>query len=127
MHHKPPWQSKTPLSSRSALRTTSKKIWSWSSTTALLRSIFETYEIDQQFHELIILASGNRTAIRVYKNLNSHSYATYLFGKQPRIQTINGILEHRAIYESMKAGNVDQVRHLLNSHLENAQKRSVSL
>ena len=23
---------------------------------------FETYEIDQQFHELIILASGNRTA-----------------------------------------------------------------
>ena len=89
---------------------------------------FETYEIDQQFHELIILASGNRTAIRVYKNLNSHSYATYLFGKQPRIQTINGILEHRAIYESMKAGNVDQVRHLLNSHLENAQKKiSLSL
>ena len=37
---------------------------------------FETYEIDQQFHELIILASGNRTALRVYKNLNSHSYAT---------------------------------------------------
>ena len=89
---------------------------------------FETYEIDQQFHELIILVSGNRTAIRVYKNLNSHSYATYLFGKQPRIQTINGILEHRAIYESMKAGNVDQVRHLLNSHLENAQKKiSLSL
>lgn len=89
---------------------------------------FETYEIDQQFHELIVLASGNRTAIRVYKNLNSHAYATYLFGKQPRIQTINGILEHRAIYESMKAGNVDQVRHLLNSHLENARKKiSLSL
>lgn len=89
---------------------------------------FETYEIDQQFHELIILASGNRTALRVYKNLNSHAYATYLFGKQPRIQTINGILEHRAIYESMKAGNVDQVCHLLNSHLENARKKiSLSL
>ena len=81
---------------------------------------FETYEIDQQFHELIILASGNRTALRVY--------ATYLFGKQPRIQTINGILEHRAIYESMKAGNVDQVCHLLHSHLENARKKiSLSL
>lgn len=78
--------------------------------------------------QLIILSSGNRTALRIYKNLNSHSYATYLFGKQPRIQTINGILEHRAIYESMKAGNVDQVCRLLHAHLENARKKiSLSL
>lgn len=84
---------------------------------------FRTYELDQQFHELFILSSGNSTALRIYKSLNSHSYAAYLFGKQPRPQTINGILEHQAIYKSMQEGNLEMVRSLLESHIENARKK----
>ena len=84
---------------------------------------FRTYEMDQQFHELFILASGNRAALRVYKGLNTHSSATYLFGKQPRPQTINGILEHQAIYESMREGAVGPVCDQIKFHIENARNK----
>ena len=84
---------------------------------------FRTYELDQQFHELFILSSGNRTALRVYKGLYSHSYAAYLYGKQPRVQTINGILEHKEIYESMRESNTQHVCDLLRSHIENARNK----
>ena len=84
---------------------------------------FRTYELEQQFHELFILSSGNSSALRIYKGLNSHSYAAYLFGKQPRPQTINGILEHQAVYQAMKDGDVEAVRSLLESHIENARKK----
>lgn len=84
---------------------------------------FRTYEKDQQFHELLILSSGNRTALRMYKSLNTHSYAAYLFGKQPHHQTINGIVEHRNIYESMQSGDVDKVCTLIRSHVENAREK----
>lgn len=84
---------------------------------------FRTYELDQKFHELFILSSGNRTALRVYKGLYSHSYAAYLYGKQPRVQTINGILEHQEIYRSMLEGNTEKVCDLLHSHIENARNK----
>lgn len=84
---------------------------------------FRTYELDQKFHELFILSSGNRTALRVYKGLYSHSYAAYLYGKQPKVQTINGILEHQEIYQSMRAGENDRVCSLLHSHIENARNK----
>lgn len=84
---------------------------------------FRTYELDQQFHELFILSSGNSAALRIYKGLHSHSYAAYLFGKQPRPQTVNGILEHQAIYNAMQEGDVEAVRGLLESHIENARKK----
>lgn len=84
---------------------------------------FQTYEMDRQFHELFILASGNRIALRVYNGLNTHAYATYLFHKQPRPQTINGILEHQTIYNSMLAGDVDQVCSQIKAHIENARNK----
>lgn len=79
--------------------------------------------MDRQFHELFILASGNRIALRVYNNLNTHAYATYLFRKQPRPQTINGILEHQTIYNSMLAGDVNQVCSQIKAHIENARNK----
>ena len=84
---------------------------------------FRTYALDQKFHELFILSSGNRTALRVYSGLYSHSYAAYLYGKQPRAQTISGILEHQEIYRTMLDGDAQKVRVLLQSHIENARKK----
>jgi len=82
-----------------------------------------TYEMDQQFHELLMIAGGNRAALRFYKSLNSHSYAAYLFGKQPRTQTINGILEHQSIFEAMLNGDVPSVCSQIESHIQNARKK----
>lgn len=93
--------------------------WKYSTT----EDYFLTYELDRQFHELLILASGNQTALRTYNGLNSHSFANYLYGRQPRSQTVNGILEHRAMYEAMRAGEVEQLRAQIRGHIENARNK----
>ncbi len=96
-----------------------KMAWSYNTP----EEYFRTYELDRQFHELLILASGNQTALRTYRGLNSHVFATYLFGRQPRSQTVNGILEHRAMYESMCAGDVEQLKSQVRVHVENAREK----
>lgn len=84
---------------------------------------FRTYELDRQFHELLILASGNQTALRTYRGLNAFVYSTYLFGRQPRSQTVNGILEHQMIYESICTGNMEQLEAQIRAHVENARNK----
>lgn len=84
---------------------------------------FHTYEMDQKFHELYILSSGNQAALRSYKSLNTHTYAAYLFGKQPRSKTVEGIEEHQAIYDAMRSGAVKEVQRLVSIHNENARAK----
>lgn len=84
---------------------------------------FRTYELDRQFHELLILASGNQTALRTYQGLNPFVYANFLFGRQPRSQTVNGILEHQAMYESIRMGDVEQLQAQIRGHVENARNK----
>lgn len=83
---------------------------------------FRAYAMDQHFHELYIMSSGNHTALRTYQGLNTHAYATYLFGKQPQEKTVAGILEHRRIYESLKEGNATEAEKQLTIHSKNARE-----
>lgn len=81
---------------------------------------FKTYEIDRQFHELFIFASGNKTALRIYKGLNTHAYAASLYHRQPKDQTVEGIREHRQIYEALRAGDEASALRLIRLHHQNA-------
>jgi DNA-binding GntR family transcriptional regulator len=82
----------------------------------------KTYSLDQQFHELFVMASGNHTALRMYKLLNTHAYSTYLYGKQPKEKTVSGILEHQCIYKAVKSGDVSELQRHLSIHAENARE-----
>ena len=84
---------------------------------------FQTYELDQQFHELYILASGNQAALRTYKSLNTHTYAAFLFGKQPKEKTVDGVKEHQMIYQAMLNGDVEEVRRCVELHNKNARTK----
>jgi DNA-binding GntR family transcriptional regulator len=84
------------------------------------KDFLNTYSLDQQFHELFILAGGNNTALRMYRLLNTHAYSTYLYGKQPREKTVSGILEHQCIYDAVKAGDAAELRNQLDIHTRNA-------
>ncbi len=84
---------------------------------------FKTYEIDKQFHELFIFASGNKSALRIYKSLNTHAYAASLYGKQPKDKTVEGIQEHKKIYEAICAGDQKSVIELIQLHHENARTK----
>lgn len=80
------------------------------------------YRLDQEFHGLYIRCSGNSKAIQVYGSLNTHSYSTYLYNKQPRAKTIEGVLEHREIFESLCQGDEEQARKYLELHSKNARE-----
>ena len=94
-----------------------KLAWSYDSP----EEYFQTYDLDRQFHELLILASGNQTTLRIYRGLNSFVYSTYLFGRQPRSQTVSGILEHQAMYGSIRTGELEQLKTQIRAHVENAR------
>ena len=84
---------------------------------------FHIYEEDQQFHELYILSSGNQAALRTYKSLNTHTYAAYLFRKQPIPKTVEGIEEHESIYHAMLAGDEAAVARFIRVHNQNAREK----
>ncbi len=80
------------------------------------------YRLDQQFHRMYLVCGGSRKALQVFDSLNSHIYATYLFDRQPREKTISGALEHRAVYEAILAGNLEELLSLLELHNKNARE-----
>ena len=84
---------------------------------------FRTYELDQQFHELYITASGSQTALQMYRQLNTHTYAAYLLGKQPRGKTVEGIEEHQDMYRAMREGDAEALRQQVKRHNENARTK----
>jgi DNA-binding GntR family transcriptional regulator len=89
---------------------------------ATVQDFLDNYSMDRHFHELFILASGNHLALRMYRLLNTHTYATHLYGRQPKEKIINGILEHRCIYDAVKAGNVSDLQNQLTVHTRNARE-----
>ncbi len=80
------------------------------------------YRLDQQFHRMYLMCGGSRKALQVFDSLNSHIYATYLFNRQPREKTVGGVLEHRAIYEAVLAGKLEELLMLLDLHSKNAHE-----
>ena len=84
---------------------------------------FQTYELDRQFHELYMTASGSQAAVQMYRQLNTHTYAAYLFGKQPRDKTVEGIQEHEDMYRAMQAGDADELCRQVRRHNENARAK----
>ena len=87
-----------------------------------IEDFLNTYSLDQQFHELFILAGGNHTASRAYGLLNTHIYSPWLYGKQPKEKTISGIQEHHCIYDAIKTGDVDELQKQLDIHTQNARE-----
>lgn len=80
------------------------------------------YKLDHDFHELYLKCSGNQKAVQVFNTLNSHVYSTYLYGKQPRAKTIEGIKEHRMIYDALCEKDEGKARRYIELHLNNAKE-----
>jgi DNA-binding GntR family transcriptional regulator len=92
-------------------------------TYATAKEFLAVYELDQQFHELYIISSGNHTALRAYRGLNTHNYALSLYNRQPQEKTVEGILEHRRIYDALRQGDAGEVEKQLAVHDRNAREK----
>lgn len=81
------------------------------------------YKLDHDFHELYLASSGNKKAVEVFNRLNSHAYSTYLYGKQPRSKTIEGVKEHQMIYDALCEKNEENAKKYLELHSINAKEK----
>lgn len=82
----------------------------------------KNYDMDHQFHELYLMCSGNKTAVRVYRNLNSHAYSNYIYGRQPKEKTIAGVSEHRKILDAILAQDESALGDAIRLHIHNAKE-----
>lgn len=80
------------------------------------------YQLDNQFHELYIMASRNQKAVEIYRRLNSHVYSTYIYLHQPADKTLEGAMEHQEILDAIMKKDPESVRKMVTVHIENARK-----
>lgn len=80
-----------------------------------------TYELDNRFHELYIASSGNTKALDLFHNLNSHVYSSFIYGRQPKEQTLDGIKEHQNILDALIRADEDRAKELITIHISNAR------
>lgn len=80
------------------------------------------YKLDRDFHRLYLACSGNNKAVQVFETLNTHAYSAYLYGKQSRAKTIEGVMEHQMIYDALCEGDEEKAKEYLKLHSRNAKE-----
>lgn len=81
----------------------------------------QVYQLDQAFHRLYLQCTHNHKALQLFDTLNPHAYSAYLYGRQPRAKTVEGVDEHRRIWEALAQGDGQRARDAISLHYANAQ------
>ena len=92
-----------------------------------LSNHFQNYYLDQEFHQLFMECSGSKKIMRIYDSLGTHDYAYYIYGKQGKEETLAGVKEHEAIYNSLLAGDELELRRLIEIHIVNAKNKIIRI
>lgn len=66
------------------------------------KGVDDVNKLGHKFHKTFLLTRGNRMALLGHKVFYSHSYASYLYQKQPSVQMVNNILSHQQFYSSCR-------------------------
>lgn len=89
-----------------------------------LSDFMKNYYLDQEFHYLIVKCSENKRITQIYKNLGTHVYANYIYGRQGKEEIIPGIKEHEIILNALIEGDETKLRNAIESHVMNAKSRN---
>lgn len=81
------------------------------------------YQLDYEFHDLYLKCCGNKKAVETYERLNTHTYSNYIYRKQPRLKTIEGVKEHQLIYDALCERDEEKAKHYIKLHAENAKAK----
>ena len=76
---------------------------------------------NNQFHDTIIKASGNKLIYRLARNLRfaSWSHAT---GALTSMDPVGIAARHQVIIDSLKSGNSEEAAHVMRAHIENSSR-----
>jgi DNA-binding GntR family transcriptional regulator len=81
----------------------------------------QVYRLDQAFHRLYLQCAHNKKALWAFDTLNTHAYSTYLYERQPRVKTVEGVEEHWHIFDALRAGEGARAREAIALHYDNAR------
>lgn len=83
----------------------------------------EFFDANAEFHEAIVIASGNRKLHEVYRQLVGQMgrYRTRSVSLRGSMQ--RSVLEHRAVLAAAAAGDADEAARLLSEHISVPQRR----
>ncbi len=84
---------------------------------------YRNYRIDADFHRLFVSSAGNRKTTALYEGLGTHGYMYYVFGKQQASEMLAGVDEHRAIVDALRAGDAEETKKRIKTHIENAKTK----
>jgi DNA-binding GntR family transcriptional regulator len=79
------------------------------------------YILDSEFHRLYIQCAGNKKIVQIYDNLGIYTCMYFVYGKD-HIHQLNGMKEHKLIYEALKSQNEDELKKCIELHIKNSKK-----
>lgn len=87
----------------------------------------KNYQLDQEFHRMLVTCTENSKIIQIYKNLGTHVYGNYIYGQQSKEEIIPGVQEHELIFTALADEDEVKLRNALESHIMNAKIRNKKL
>ena len=91
-----------------------------SEDTADVDQYLKNYELDSNFHKLYLRCSGNKQLVELYQNINPFIYINHIFTKQSHKRNLEGVEEHKLIYQALVDGKADVVRQHITTHIKRA-------
>jgi DNA-binding GntR family transcriptional regulator len=73
---------------------------------------------DQTFHQLVVGASGNPVLLETYRGLNVHVQLARLVHELGEFDYSDNAVEHRAIYDALKARDADAAADAVRVHIQ---------
>lgn len=87
----------------------------------------KNYQLDQEFHRMLVTCTENNKIIQLYKNLGTHVYGNYIYGQQSKEEIIPGVQEHEIIFNALADEDEVKLRNALEAHIMNAKIRNKKL
>jgi DNA-binding GntR family transcriptional regulator len=81
----------------------------------------EHAQLDYEFHRLLVTCSGNNKIIDMFKTLGSHLYMNYIYGLQKPSRAVEGIEEHKAIWNALKDQDLPLLIEAIETHISNGK------
>ncbi len=87
----------------------------------------KNYQLDLEFHRILVMCTENSKIIQIHKNLGTHVYGNYIYGRQSIEEIIPGVKEHELIFNALADEDEVKLRNALEAHIMNAKIRNKKL
>ena len=81
----------------------------------------KNYELDHQFHKSYLKCSGCKKILELYEFLNPFLYTNYIFRRQSKERSLEGVREHSMMLDAIEAEDMNGLKEMLELHMHHAK------